>query len=398
VSFIRIGLNLTLIEKMKHNNIQSIRLISAAILLAVGAFSHSSYAADDLDGDGILDDQDNCIEVVKPNQRDTNSDGYGNACDADLDDNGVISFADLDLFKSAFGLGEADAGFDANADFDGNGFVSFADLDILKSLFGKAPGPAGSSSDPANGSLKFNSQQRLIADQFISIFENGTPEIQYGEAENIGDGRGITAGRAGFTSATGDMRIVIEQYTKIKPGNSLEVYLGELKRLEDLRYKSGDIRGSASTGNLGGLIEAWHENAQDPSFRKIQDEVVDELYYLPAVEKAKNIGAKNPLTLLSLYDANIMHGESGLDELIEETTRRTGNLSPKNGSDEISWLKNFNKYRKDVMLTDSTWKFAVARVIELEDLTASQNFQLDPFEMVIEVYGDETHNLPVNKK
>ena len=277
---------------MKHNNIQSIRLISAAILLAVGVFSHSSYAADDLDGDGILDDQDNCIEAVNPNQRDTNSNGYGNACDADLDDNGVISFADLDLFKSAFGLGEADAGFDANADFDGNGFVSFADLDILKSLFGKAPGPAGSSSDPANGSLKFNSQQRLIADQFVSIFENGTPEIQYGEAENIGDGRGITAGRAGFTSATGDMRIVIDKYTKSKPDNSLEVYLGELKRLEDLRYKSGDIRGSASTGNLGGFIEAWHENAQDPSFRKIQDEVVDELYYLPAVEKAKNIGAK----------------------------------------------------------------------------------------------------------
>ena len=50
------------------------------------------------------------------------------------------------------------------------------------------------------------------------------------------------------------------------------------------------------------------------------------------------------------------------------------------------------------MLADSTWKFAVARVIELEDLTASQNFQLDPFEMVIETYSDETHNLPVNKK
>ncbi|HFD11364.1 MAG TPA: hypothetical protein ENJ32_02675 [Crenotrichaceae bacterium] len=88
----------------------------------------------DTDRDGIPDATDNCPLTSNPDQRDSNNDGYGNLCDADLDNNGFVSFADLALFKSAFGSSNADA------DFDGSGFVNFADLAIFKSLFGKAPG------------------------------------------------------------------------------------------------------------------------------------------------------------------------------------------------------------------------------------------------------------------
>jgi uncharacterized protein (DUF1800 family) len=91
----------------------------------------------DSDGDGIDNTQDNCTEIANPNQRDSNGDGFGNLCDADLDNNNSVSFADLDLFRSAFGTNDADA------DFDGTGSVSFADLDIFRALFGKPPGPAG---------------------------------------------------------------------------------------------------------------------------------------------------------------------------------------------------------------------------------------------------------------
>lgn len=237
-------------------------------------------------------------------------------------------------------------------------------------------------------------QQRLIADQFISIFENGTTDIQYAFAKDIGDGRGITAGRAGFTSATGDMLTVIEKYSKIKPDNSLAQYTDELKVLVELRYKYGDRKKSASTENLKGLINAWKENSQYQIFRTIQDEVVDEFYFKPALEKARQIGAKLPLTILSLYDANIMHGESGLDNLVTETIRRSKNRTPKEGIDEITWLKKFNQYRKEIMRADHTWSQALTRVTELEDLIKTQNYQLQPFKMVIQDYEDETHYLP----
>jgi endoglucanase len=90
----------------------------------------------DVDRDGVSDNVDNCINVANADQRDSNNDGFGNVCDADLDDSGFVNFADLALFKSAFGSNDADA------DFDGNGFVNFADLAMFKSMFGQPPGSA----------------------------------------------------------------------------------------------------------------------------------------------------------------------------------------------------------------------------------------------------------------
>jgi chitosanase len=239
--------------------------------------------------------------------------------------------------------------------------------------------------------VKTKKEQRLIADQFISIFENGSTDIEYDYAENIGDGRGITAGRAGFTSATGDMLIVINKYTKLKPDNSLAQYTDELAYLVDLRYNVGDRKGSASTKNLGGLVEAWKEHSQYQVFKDIQDEVVDEMYFDTAVEKAKSIGATLPLSLLCLYDANIMHGESGLEELVSKTNQQ---MNAKGDFDEVSWITKFNAVRKKIMLSDSSWKDATTRVDELDDLIESKNYQLSPFKMVIENYEDETHYLP----
>jgi hypothetical protein len=100
----------------------------------------------DGDADGIADAFDNCTEV--PNgpaipdaggnvQRDTNGDGFGNICDADLNNDGVVNFGDLGLMKSVF------FSTDPDADLNGDGLVNFGDLGIMKSLFFGPPGPSG---------------------------------------------------------------------------------------------------------------------------------------------------------------------------------------------------------------------------------------------------------------
>lgn len=91
----------------------------------------------DTDGDGILDSDDNCTLAANADQRDTNGDGYGNACDPDLDDNGIVNFLDIGLLRSVFFTTDADA------DFNGDGTVSFIDLGIAKALMFHAPGPRG---------------------------------------------------------------------------------------------------------------------------------------------------------------------------------------------------------------------------------------------------------------
>ena len=94
-------------------------------------------AAIDTDGDGVVDNVDNCILVHNPAQRDTDGDGYGNYCDPDLNNDLTVNAADLALFKPLFFTTDPDA------DFDGNGRVQAGDLAILKSFFFKEPGPSG---------------------------------------------------------------------------------------------------------------------------------------------------------------------------------------------------------------------------------------------------------------
>ncbi len=55
----------------------------------------------------------------------------------DLNNDGKVSFADLNLFKLTFGKNISDAGYNSDADFNGDGKVSFHDLAIFKENFGK---------------------------------------------------------------------------------------------------------------------------------------------------------------------------------------------------------------------------------------------------------------------
>jgi FtsP/CotA-like multicopper oxidase with cupredoxin domain len=122
--------------------------VSAAGLLLALTSAQALAVAVDSDSDGVDDNLDNCISV--PNgtntfpagdpriQCDTDGDGIGNICDADLDSSGgVVNFADLAAFKAAFGTTDPDADLNCSG-----GVVNFADLATFKQLFGAAPGPS----------------------------------------------------------------------------------------------------------------------------------------------------------------------------------------------------------------------------------------------------------------
>src|SRR3954470_362696 len=98
--------------------------------------------------------------------------------------------------------------------------------------------------------------QHLRADKLISEFENSTQRIQWCYVEALEDGRGYTVGRAGFTSATGDLLGVAEGYARAVPGNPLADLLPRLRELA--------ANGDGSIDGLEKLPSAWKATCKDP--------------------------------------------------------------------------------------------------------------------------------------
>ncbi|MBK8269585.1 MAG: chitosanase [Planctomycetes bacterium] len=179
-------------------------------------------------------------------------------------------------------------------------------------------------------------EQKLRAEQYTSIFENDTIVLQYAYVVALDDGRGYTAGRAGFTTATCDALEVIKRYTLFKPGNGLARFLPRLVELCDAN--------SDSLVGLDGFPDAWAAAAVDSDFLGVQDDVVDDYYYRPALSHAVSVGLRSPLGVAALYDAIIQHGEGddhdGLQAMIDRTSMRAGG-TPATGVDEVKWLRFF---------------------------------------------------------
>ena len=229
------------------------------------------------------------------------------------------------------------------------------------------------------------STQRRRADQLVSAFENATTTIDYVYAENLHDGRGVTVGRAGFTTGTGDALDVIEFLGAACPPD-MSRFLPELRRLAIL--ESDDTSGLPEIE----FIDAWRSASATSLFRAAQDQIVDREYYEPAMRCADRLGIETPLARAQLYDAAIQHGVGGDPDSLGAMIKRTIALSDGAARVEASWLNDFFDVRITTLrsptnsVTASVWRDSVDRVECMRRLAVLGNFNLvGPFEA--EVFG-----------
>ncbi|MEU3859972.1 chitosanase [Streptomyces sp. NPDC028722] len=226
--------------------------------------------------------------------------------------------------------------------------------------------------------------KKEIAMQLVSSAENSSLDwkAQYKYIEDIGDGRGYTAGIIGFCSGTGDMLDLVQLYTDRKPGNVLAKYLPALRRVD----------GSDSHAGLDpDFPKDWRRAAQDSAFQQAQNDERDRVYFNPAVTQGRTDGLR-ALGQFTYYDALVMHGDGDDPTSFRNIRKRALRTAkpPAQGGNETTYLNAFLDARVWAMKQEEahsdTSRVDTAQRVFLRKGNLDLNTPLD-----WKVYGDSYH-------
>ncbi|KAJ1894880.1 hypothetical protein LPJ66_004922 [Kickxella alabastrina] len=202
---------------------------------------------------------------------------------------------------------------------------------------------------------KLEGCSKSIAIDITGIYENGDTKTYFHYCEDLGDGRGYTAGIAGFCTGTGDAWEVIQAYHKLTGGKD------DFTPMDATLAKYAKS-GSDSTKGLEKYCSVFEKlGKSDTRFQQVQINSRDKMYLKPAQDAAAKLGLKFHISEGQLFDTSIQHGpyddKDGLLTLIKETNNSfkanalgdsgsTLNINGKN-VDEIIWLKKFLDIREE---------------------------------------------------
>lgn len=226
--------------------------------------------------------------------------------------------------------------------------------------------------------------KKEIAMKLVSSAENSSLDwkAQYKYIEDIGDGRGYTAGIIGFCSGTGDMLDLVQLYTDRKPGNVLAKYLPALRR----------VNGSDSHSGLDPNFPAdWRKAAQDSAFQQAQNDERDRVYFNPAVQQGKTDGL-GTLGQFTYYDAIVMHGDGDDATSFRNIRKRAlGHAKPPaQGGNETTYLNAFLDARVWAMKQEEAHSDTTRVDTEQRVFLRNGNLCLDT-PLNWKVYGDSYH-------
>ncbi|MET8646002.1 chitosanase [Streptomyces sp. NPDC004675] len=226
--------------------------------------------------------------------------------------------------------------------------------------------------------------KKEIAMKLVSSAENSSLDwkAQYKYIEDIGDGRGYTAGIIGFCSGTGDMLDLVQLYADRKPGNVLAKYLPALR----------NVNGTDShTGLDPNFPRDWRTAAQDTAFQQAQNDERDRVYFNPAVQQGKADGL-GVLGQFTYYDAIVMHGDGDDATSFRNIRKRALRTAkpPAQGGAEVAYLNAFLDARVWAMKQEEAHSDTTRVDTEQRVFLRNGNLNLDP-PLDWKVYGDSYH-------
>lgn len=206
----------------------------------------------------------------------------------------VDKYADIEgiTFDTFFGGGSADWACKDST------FITFYDFRCIR--------------DPIPDYIKPTDPQRQSFPNptilsLVSIAENSSIDPEWGYAENIKDGRGITFSICGFCSGTGDGSQCLSEYIKLETnGDDLlkgTLYCNAMKQI-DKQKKNKDTE-----DGLEGFIEWFNRVGVTKPMMAATMNVIQKLYWYPALDFLAKRKLVTPLSAYIAYDTILNFGE-----------------------------------------------------------------------------------------
>lgn len=247
---------------------------------------------------------------------------------------------------------------------------------------GSGTGTGSGGGTPTAPVTLFDPAKKEIAMQLVSSAENSSLnwKAQYGYIEDIGDGRGYTAGIIGFCSGCGDMLKLVQYYGKLQPNNVLAKYIPALQKIGSFDPTHKGLDPNFTTD--------WKTAAKDVKFQQAQNDERDRGYFNPAVNQGINDGV-HTLGQFIYYDAMVVHGPGDDSQSfggIRAAAMKKAK-TPAQGGNETTYLNAFMDARIKVMKSEAAHE-DVTRIENAQRVfLKAGNLNLDP-PLKWSVYGD----------
>jgi chitosanase len=178
--------------------------------------------------------------------------------------------------------------------------------------------------------------QKRFIDSVLSINETGKlpSPTAYSTVTILRDGAGISYGKHQSTDRSGSLDAIVMRYLDLNGSmaSSFDPYLSKLSA-----NFTAKVDPSNPPADVKALMKLLSDAGKDPLMQRAQDEVFDEQYWMPSVNKGKAMKLALPLSYLALYDTCIHSGPGRIDALRKVFPE----VPPSSGGDEKSWTKAF---------------------------------------------------------
>jgi len=184
--------------------------------------------------------------------------------------------------------------------------------------------------------MSVTKEQKVFIDSVLSINETGKlpSPTAYSTVTILKDGAGISYGKHQSTDRSGSLDAIVMRYLDLNGSmaSNFDPYLSKLNANFTTK-----VDPSNPPADVKALMKLLADAGKDPIMQRAQDEIFDEQYWMPSVNKGKAMKLTLPLSYLALYDTCIHSGSGRIDALRKVFPE----VPPFSGGDVKAWTRAF---------------------------------------------------------